>query len=75
MQPSFFQRQAVSESHITEPATSEVIRTYVPQGVENDSYVNWKILITDLKVIFKCINEWKISYEKLEDKVACKQSI
>lgn len=52
----------------------EVIRTYVPQGVENDSYVNWKILITDLKVIFKCINEWKISYEKLEDKVACKQS-
>lgn len=52
----------------------EVIRTYVPQGVENDSYVNWKILVTDLKVIFKCINEWTQSYEKLDDKVDRKQS-
>lgn len=52
----------------------EVIRTYVPQGVENDSYVNWKILITDLKVIFKCINEWKQSYQKLKDKVNRKQA-
>lgn len=51
----------------------EVIRTYVPQGIENDSYVNWKILITDLKVVFECINEWNASYDKLEDKIDRKQ--
>ncbi|MDE5931411.1 MAG: hypothetical protein K2H40_02870, partial [Lachnospiraceae bacterium] len=52
---------------------SEVIHTYVPQGIENDSYVNWKILITDLKVVFECIREWKESYDELEDKVDRKQ--
>lgn len=51
----------------------EVIHTYVPQGIENDSYVNWKILIKDLTVVFECIKEWKISYDQLEDKADRKQ--
>lgn len=51
----------------------EVIHTYAPQGIENDSYVNWKILIKDLTVVFECIKEWKMYYDKFENKVDCKQ--
>lgn len=47
----------------------EVIHTYASQGIEKDSYVNWKILTKDLTVVFKCIKEWKMSYDELEDKV------
>lgn len=45
----------------------EVISTYVPQGVENDSHVNWQILVSDLKVAFEGINIWKESYEEETD--------
>lgn len=41
----------------------EVISTYVPQGVENDSHVNWQILVSDLEVVFAGIDAWKESYE------------
>lgn len=54
-------------------ALGEVISTYVPQGIDNDSYVNWQILISDLRVIFKCAFEWEKSYEKLSDESARKQ--
>lgn len=48
-------------------ALGEMISTYVPQGVENDSYVNWQLLISDLKVIFGYARAWKESYIDLRD--------
>lgn len=45
----------------------EVISTYVPQGMENDSHVNWQILISDLRVTFDAIEEWKKSYKDCKD--------
>lgn len=45
-------------------ALSEVISTYVPQGMDNDSHVNWQLLISDLEVAFSYITKWKESYDK-----------
>lgn len=44
----------------------EVISTYVPQGIENDSHVNWQLLISDLQVAFSYITKWKESYDECE---------
>ncbi len=46
---------------------SELISTYVPQGIENDSHVNWQMLISDLKVTFMCIDKWAAAYEMCSD--------
>lgn len=43
----------------------ELIRTYVPQGIEHDSYVNWQILISDFQTLFANIADWKDKYDKL----------
>lgn len=51
----------------------EVISTYVPQGMENDSHVNWQILISDLRVIFACVDSWKDAYDKCQDTSTCKE--
>ncbi len=53
---------------------SEVINTYVPQGIENDSHVNWQILISDLDVIFDCIKAWNEEHQKLADAADRKDS-
>lgn len=45
----------------------EVINTYVPQGMDHDSHVNWQILISDLRVIFECIKCWKKSYDDIKE--------
>lgn len=45
----------------------EVINTYVPQGMEDDSHVNWQILVSDLNAAFEAIEQWKKSYEKCKD--------
>lgn len=50
----------------------EVLSTYVPQGMENDSHVNWQILISDLRVTFEAIKQWKKSYEACGDKADAK---
>lgn len=46
---------------------SELINTYVPQGIESDSHVNWQMLISDLKVTFLCIDKWHASYNECEN--------
>lgn len=46
---------------------SELINTYVPQGIENDSHVNWQMLISDLKVVFLCIDKWNASYKECQN--------
>lgn len=51
----------------------EVISTYIPQGVENDSHVNWQILTSDLDVVFGGIEAWKKFYKKEEDPVKRKK--
>lgn len=51
----------------------EVINTYVPQGMDHDSHVNWQMLISDLQVVFKCIDEWKAVYDKLKDEAQKKK--
>ncbi|MDE5757127.1 MAG: hypothetical protein K2H85_00800 [Allobaculum sp.] len=51
----------------------EVISTYVPQGMEDDSHVNWQILVNDLKAAFEAIEQWKKTYEKCEDTVEQKE--
>ncbi len=48
----------------------ELISTYVPQGIQHDSYVNWQILIADLQVTFECINEWQENYSNVSDEEA-----
>ena len=53
-------------------AFGEMISTYVPQGIDNDSYVNWQILTIDLRVIFKCAFAWESSYKELKDDVSRK---
>lgn len=45
----------------------EVIRTYMPQGREHDSHVNWRILNNDLKILFDNIDKWKEMYEAIQD--------
>lgn len=51
----------------------EVINTYVPQGMDHDSHVNWLILISDLRVVFECINDWKDFYKNLKDETQKKE--
>lgn len=50
----------------------EVVNTYVPQGMEYDSHVNWQILISDLQVTFDYIERWKDSYEHCSNREECK---
>lgn len=50
----------------------EVITTYVPQGMENDSHVNWQILISDLRVVFASIEKWEESYKECHSTEECK---
>ncbi len=50
----------------------EVINTYVPQGMEYDSHVNWQILISDLEVTFDYIQRWKENYDLCHDREECK---
>lgn len=45
----------------------EVIATYVPQGLDHDSHVNWQILISDLRVLFQGIEGWEHAYWEIED--------
>ncbi|MBD5552283.1 MAG: hypothetical protein HDQ96_14100 [Lachnospiraceae bacterium] len=45
----------------------EVISTYIPQGVENDSHVNWWILTSDLDVVFQGIGMWREFYKNERD--------
>lgn len=46
----------------------EVINTYVPQGMDHDSQVNWYILISDLGVVLDSIEDWKKFYGNLTDR-------
>lgn len=45
----------------------EIISTYVPQGMDSDSHVNWQILVSDLQVLFECVDKWHRKYCTLED--------
>ena len=45
----------------------EVIATYVPQGLDHDSHVNWQILISDLRVLFQGIEGWEQAYWEIMD--------
>lgn len=51
----------------------EVISTYVPQGMDDDSHVNWQILVNDLRAAFEAIEQWKNSYEKCMDPIEQKE--
>lgn len=46
----------------------EVINTYVPQGMDHDSQVNWYILISDLGVVLDSIGDWEKFYKKLNNR-------
>lgn len=46
----------------------EVINTYVPQGMDHDSQVNWYILISDLGVVLDSIDDWEKFYKGLNNR-------
>lgn len=52
----------------------EMINTYVPQGLDHDSHVNWQILISDIDVLFACISKWEKSYENLSSETSRRKS-